>query len=363
MNPLEIKKSDYAMTFWAGGVSPLATDACVKMYTALDPLCVLWNGMYKQYFPVTKLALAAQEGLLLYGNVEAFADYVAKMKELRTKIVNFYEQHIQAQKSLTKILVQDFFDVCTQMWREYSKMDFEYVDATYPLKDANEAIAKNLAIFSVVKDEMRSFINRMLFEKEAYLKEITRIMGEQFGFSAQDLERCTLEELLSLFDGAKLDLERLRYREHAFVIWVHGGITRTIEGAEAEAIAKQLEDTFEATDVIRGKTANPGVARGRVKVITLDYSDFEKLNRVMATMESGQILVSETTAPELMVACKKAAAIVTEIGGLMSHAAIVSREMHIPCIVGTKHATKVLKDGDEVEVDATEGTVRIMKKH
>jgi pyruvate,water dikinase len=59
-----------------------------------------------------------------------------------------------------------------------------------------------------------------------------------------------------------------------------------------------------------------------------------------------------------MVACRKAAAIVTDLGGLVSHAAIVSRELNIPCIVGTKHATKIFKDGDMVEVDTQTGVVR-----
>ena len=62
-----------------------------------------------------------------------------------------------------------------------------------------------------------------------------------------------------------------------------------------------------------------------------------------------------------MLACRKAAAIVTDEGGITSHAAIVSRELGIPCIVGTQYATKILKDGDLVEVDANKGTVKKIK--
>jgi pyruvate, water dikinase len=59
---------------------------------------------------------------------------------------------------------------------------------------------------------------------------------------------------------------------------------------------------------------------------------------------------------------KKAAAIVTDVGGITCHAAIISRELKIPCVIGTKVATKVIKDGDIVEVDATKGTVKIIGK-
>ena len=72
-------------------------------------------------------------------------------------------------------------------------------------------------------------------------------------------------------------------------------------------------------------------------------------------------MVSQITAPELMPAIKKAIAIVTDIGGMLSHAAIISRELNIPCIIGTKIASEVLKDGDMVEVDADKGVVRIIK--
>jgi pyruvate,water dikinase len=79
-------------------------------------------------------------------------------------------------------------------------------------------------------------------------------------------------------------------------------------------------------------------------------------------MKNGQILVAETTSPELLPACKKAGAIVTNQGGLLSHAAIVSRELKIPCIVGVGNATDVLHDGDEVEVDADKGIVKILNR-
>jgi len=68
--------------------------------------------------------------------------------------------------------------------------------------------------------------------------------------------------------------------------------------------------------------------------------------------------VSEATRPEYVPLMKKAAAIITDSGGMLSHAAVVSREMKKPCIVGLQIATKVFKDGDMVEVNATNGIVR-----
>ena len=80
------------------------------------------------------------------------------------------------------------------------------------------------------------------------------------------------------------------------------------------------------------------------------------------SFKNGEILVAPMTTPDYIFAMKKAAAVITDTGGLMSHAAIVSRELEIPCIVGTKIATKVLKDGDLVEVDANMGIIKILRK-
>ena len=96
--------------------------------------------------------------------------------------------------------------------------------------------------------------------------------------------------------------------------------------------------------------ASQGRSEGNVKII-LKSEDLPK-------MQQGDILISSMTRPELVPAMKKAAAIVTDEGGITSHAAIVSRELGIPCVVGTKIATKVFKDNDFIEVNANHGIAR-----
>lgn len=81
----------------------------------------------------------------------------------------------------------------------------------------------------------------------------------------------------------------------------------------------------------------------------------------MKKFQTGDIIVSINTNPSLLPMLTKCKAIVTNDGGLLCHAAIISREMNIPCIIGTKIATKAFKDGDIVEVDANKGIVRKIK--
>ncbi len=100
-----------------------------------------------------------------------------------------------------------------------------------------------------------------------------------------------------------------------------------------------------------GEAASLGVASGTVKIV----SNASQMGKV----QKGDILVAEMTSPDFVPAMKRAVAIVTDLGGRTSHAAIVSREMGIPCIVGTRKATTILKDGQEVTVavDASQGRI------
>lgn len=126
------------------------------------------------------------------------------------------------------------------------------------------------------------------------------------------------------------------------------------DGTDAQYALDFFQEGIEERIEIKGMIASVGIARGRVKKI-LKIHD-------MANIEKGDILVSSMTRPEMVPAMKYAAAIITDEGGVTSHAAIVSRELGIPCIIGTKIATQILKDGDIVEVDANKGFVRIMNK-
>jgi len=101
--------------------------------------------------------------------------------------------------------------------------------------------------------------------------------------------------------------------------------------------------------ILKGIPASTGIVKGKVKII-LNPSDNSK-------MKKGDILVTEMTNPLFVPAIQKAKAIVTDVGGMLSHAAIVSRELGIPCVVNTKKATKVLKDGQKIILNATEGKV------
>jgi pyruvate,water dikinase len=93
-----------------------------------------------------------------------------------------------------------------------------------------------------------------------------------------------------------------------------------------------------------------GNVKGKVRVLMSSQN--------VSAIKKGEILVAPMTSPEYIIAMRKAKAIITDVGGLMSHAAVISRELDIPCIVGTKYATQLLKTGDVVELLVESGEVK-----
>ena len=121
-------------------------------------------------------------------------------------------------------------------------------------------------------------------------------------------------------------------------------------------ITEYRKKLFKIADVkiIKGMIASKGEVEGFVRIIK-SIKDIDKVKKK-------EVLVTTMTTPDMVIAMNKASAILTDEGGMTCHAAIVSREIGIPCIVGTKIATSSLKDGDLIKVDAVNGKVEILRR-
>lgn len=171
--------------------------------------------------------------------------------------------------------------------------------------------------------------------------------GDIFFFQNQELESLVNERSATRINFVELK-SKIKYRKSEKEKQYQ--LNPPFEFTEGENI--NWEKEFESTKELTGIIANVGKIRGVCKVIN-NTDEFTKLNK-------GDILVARTTNPAWTPLFAIAGGVVTEVGGLLSHAAIVAREYGIPAIVNVKTATKILKDGDLVEVDANKGIVKIL---
>ncbi len=190
--------------------------------------------------------------------------------------------------------------------------------------------------------------NYMVIKKEDGVGTVQVNVADVLGKDAVEAECLNEKELQTLIERG-LKVEEL-YGSVQDTEWGFDKDTKEFYFLQSRPITTLEEKKEEVLkQIAKGLPASPGLGRGKVKLI----KDISEINLV----KEGDILVTEMTNPDMVPAMRKAAGVVTDEGGRTCHAAIVSRELQIPCIVGAKNATKTLKTGMQVTVDATRGVV------
>ncbi len=188
--------------------------------------------------------------------------------------------------------------------------------------------------------------NEGCFYARPFLTELAKRMG----LSYPDLTNLIPEEIESYFrNEMQIFPVSIEERKKGYVI-INDPEIKIFIGKEVEHFKQEHLQQLDNVTQISGLVAYRGKITGTVKVL-YNVAEMSKVNK-------GDIIVAQVTTPDFVPVMEKAAAFITDIGGITSHAAIIAREMKKPCIVGTEIATKVFKDGDLVEVDAEKGIVR-----
>ncbi len=353
---------NYHRLFQTKSMPYIMSDIFGSYYKRLRCLLIFYDNTWTSFLLKKTAKITLSKGLKFYCDKNLFNKYKREFKNYKLESQKFFKKIIK-NRELTKNELIIFFDFARNFFRFYSKTEFFYTDKAFLLSGKDIITKQNLTSLEKIKKTGRQYLNKLFFGSESYLSKLIEILSKQFKISEKELIAYGIEELIKLFDNQKISEKLIKNRLQSFMMIGDGKFLRKIDGRNAELLAvKFYSREVKTTNVIQGVCANPGKAIGSVKIILSDYRGFDNLREIIGQMGKGNILVAETTSPELMPACRKANAIITNQGGLLSHAAIVSRELNIPCIVGVGDATKVLKDGDIVEVDANNGLVKILKR-
>jgi phosphohistidine swiveling domain-containing protein len=205
-------------------------------------------------------------------------------------------------------------------------------------------------IFSYLKEMRDDYRRQAYYLLRPFLTQIAMKLKISF----EELNYLAANELIESIKKNKSIVSKSEFlrRKKSYALILKNNKVRVLSGKKAIELGRKMQKTSEKQ--IIGFIANRGFVKGTVRII-YHQGEFQKF-------KDGEILVTTMTHPEFLQIMKKAKAIVTDEGGITCHAAIVSRELSIPCIIGTKNATRILKDGDLVEVDAERGVVRLLKK-
>ncbi|MCU5600516.1 phosphoenolpyruvate synthase [Bacillus wiedmannii] len=193
-------------------------------------------------------------------------------------------------------------------------------------------------------------INRYFIYKQALLKEAEQLVQNNVINEIEDIYYLTFEELHEVVRTNKLDYELIHKQKNDYKLYEKLTPPRVMT-SDGEIITGKYKRENLPADAIVGLPVSSGVIEGRARVI---------LNMEDANLEDGDILVTAFTDPgwtPLFVSIK---GLVTEVGGLMTHGAVIAREYGLPAVVGVENATKLIKDGQRIRVHGTEGYIEVL---
>lgn len=268
----------------------------------------------------------------------------------RGKWIELFQKALHATQSPHEKL-RELLGGFTQLNAERQKV----IDELNPPQDVRHAIDA-LAILIAERDWSKGKFTKTLLSYHHLLDEIAC----RFNTSRSDLIWYSYLEMEAAFTDVKpLPKEEIEIRQtHGFVFTIkHGEFNLYSEPEQIrtviaeEGISEPFEEVINVSE-FKGLAASRGTCTGKARVI----EDASKISE----LQEGEILVTYMTTIEFTPAFRKAGAVITDEGGMSCHAAIISREFKLPCIVGTKVATRVLQTGDTIEVDALNGIVKII---
>ncbi len=241
--------------------------------------------------------------------------------------------------------------------QEALKKEEELVDRLQQLPDGKQKVEetkrmiRNIRNFIGYREYPKyGMINRYFIYKQALLKEAEQLVQSGVIHEVDDIYYLTFEELHEVVRTKKLDYELIHKQKNDCKLYEKLTPPR-IMTSDGEIITGKYKRENLPADAIAGLPVSSGVVEGRARVI---------LNMEEANLEEGDILVTAFTDPgwtPLFVSIK---GLVTEVGGLMTHGAVIAREYGLPAVVGVENATKLIKDGQRIRVHGTEGYIEVL---
>ncbi|RPK06020.1 phosphoenolpyruvate synthase [Priestia endophytica] len=192
-------------------------------------------------------------------------------------------------------------------------------------------------------------VNRYFVYKQALLKEAEQLVQTNVIHEKEDIYYLTFEELHEVVRTNKLDYEIISKRKDEYKLYEKLTPPRVITSDGESIVGKYKRENLPAEAVV-GLPVSSGVIEGRARVI---------LNMEDANLEDGDILVTTFTDPSWTPLFVSIKGLVTEVGGLMTHGAVIAREYGLPAVVGVENATKLIKDGQRIRVNGTDGYIEI----
>ncbi len=286
----------------------------------------------------------------LYYQIECYT------REFNWVPVNHHVQPLNMDLALTAIRValseEDNLSELAELLKKPKviKLAQQKLNKKYNFSEVEFGIIQFLKEINIINESRKVAMSKILLWSYPLFQAIADFLK----VDVVSLRQLSCSEIYKLIKQGKIGpshISLMRERLCYYFLLLEDGKISEESGDKAKKIINKLLTPLDnQIKELKGTIAYKGKVTGKVRLILIEYQ--------AQNLKEGEILVSSMTDPDMVPAMKKAGAIVTDEGGITCHAAIVARELGKPCIIGTKIATKILKDGDLVEVDANNGIVK-----
>lgn len=345
-----------------------------KYKNEIEGITSLDGALFAIIFPIKKTAFQLEQEDMLclvriakqnenFPDTQLFRDvackYLKRYDWLTTFLLNplhsmsYEELEQRVRRALTENFEGNFIDQRSvlQKNKEMAEKILEIIrNDKELLEDIAAARELGFALTAGVEEAYRASARYLSF---------IRLVATRMAIAYEEIKYLLSEEIVKMLkEEIEVSQNEIKTRKQGFVMMIQSGKQTALFGEKGHALSMWLDKTLNAVDKnlkeLKGSIACKGSAIGRVRLASQPSEAH--------LLEVGEVLVCPMTNPDYVPAMRRSVAIITDEGGLLSHAAIMSREFGKPCIIGTKIATQVLKDGDLVEVDADRGIVTILER-
>lgn len=371
-----------------------ANETTGKHYFLDSGYLIYTYGVLAAYATKKEIEKAKKQTEYLIHNPEKILEIENDFESVKSKI-DFYHKEF-SKINISKISNKELFNNFLEVIKLYGQFIEVYLFTEPHMIDHVEAKAKKIAqevknnkskekiLADILSDSKNikkykldkyenlfnliTHVSKIRFEAKKITDELSidteRLLIEtsiRTNYALNQISNMSLLELKRLIvSNKKVDLYNINNRVKKFGLKVVRKNNRVeISDLSSRTISMIEKGDKEFSNIIKGDSVYPGNVKGNVRIANKLFSD-KDYSKFINTLRKGDIIVAPMTSPNLMPAFSLVSGVITDEGGLMSHAALVSREKRVPCVVGTKKATQVLKDGMKIELNADDGIVKII---
>lgn len=350
----KINLKEYERFFEVDDAGYLLTDIYKHAYQDMGFLSIKKTNRVGIYLSKKGILKSKKNGFNLY----ATGQYQQVFDSFEKYITGFDDEMSRLKFDRTQDLNR-FFNLIISFFEFYKYLEYFYTDNVY----TDQSTITNLDIqndIARVKTKGRVLLNEIFLEDNGYINSLFSALTSKYDIPKNILFNLSYSEITSIPSGFKLDTAIIKSRNANYLQLADKD--NDLFTNKPENILSESTTNSSRVSRIAGTIACMGLYTGVARVIEPNYSNYGNLDQILSEMKPGEVLVAESTSPDIIRACKLAGAIIANQGGMGSHAAIISREMGIPCIVGTQNATQHISTGDLVFVNADNGYVEILER-